>query len=638
MKLRTLLFAGLCIAGQAHASLFSDDEAHNQIRQLKERLFTLESADKQQGEVVKQQARLISELQAEIEIHKTELRKLYGQNEVYAHNLQDMEKRQTSLYASHEKELINLGGQHEKLVHDLQDMEKRQATLHVSHSTGLINLGGQYGKLVHDYQEMEKRQATLHGNHEKELLNLNGQYEKLTRNLQDAEKLQIEVNKKQDSFLEQQQIESKTFIAKLEEFEKKQIQQTQTMLEFQGQIEAQNVEFRKLQGMNEDLDHKLQDLNQRQAGGYTDLDTRMRRFDELQKQIQVLNDELNKLRTHGEEVLTHNLRDMEKRQAETNKLQVAALDLQKVVDTQHIELRGQNEELMHNLQELEKKQKSFNNDVSNRLRNVETIAILDLKKKVDAQGDEASQLRDQNDGMIRTMQEVEKRQVEIGKQQTSSVHKLQTQVDALNAELRRLRSQNEDLLHNMQDAEKRQKEFYADMDASLRHFESIVIGTSSASSSPQPAKAVGGGNMPPVSSAGTTASGNAIESGVVAENRAYELAYGYVKAGDHRNAVSAFQEFLKNYPESKHVPRVHYEVGSSYVELKDYRRALDSYRLLLSKYPSSSDVPDAMLGIAESQSQLKAIGGAKNTLNQIIAKYPGTKIAEQAKKRLDSLK
>jgi tol-pal system protein YbgF len=214
---------------------------------------------------------------------------------------------------------------------------------------------------------------------------------------------------------------------------------------------------------------------------------------------------------------------------------------------------------------------------------------------------------------------------------------LQTQVDALNTELRRLRSQNEDLLHNMQDAEKRQKEFYADMDASLRHFESIVISTSSASSSPQPAKAVGGGNMPSVSS-GTTANGNAIESGAAAENRAYELAYGYVKAGDHRNAISAFQEFLKNYPESKHVPRVHYEVGSSYVELKDYRRALDSHRLLLSKYPSSSDVPDAMLGIAESQSQLKAIGGAKNTLNQIIAKYPGTKIAEQAKKRLDSLK
>jgi len=604
MKLRTLLFAGLCIAGQAHASLFSDDEAHNQIRQLKERLFTLESTDKQQGEVVKQQARLISELQAEIEIHKTELRKLYGQNEVYAHNLQDMEKRQTSLYASHEKELINLGGQHEKLVHDLQ--------------------------------EMEKRQTTLHGNHEKELLNLSGQYEKLARNLQDIEKIQIEVNKKQDIYLEQQQAETKMLVSKLEEFDKKQIQQTQTMLEMQGQIEAHGMEFRKLQGVSEDLDHKLQDVNQRQEGGYIDLKNRMSRFDELQKQIQVLNEEVAKLRTHGEEVSTHNLRNMEKLQAETNKQQVAAIDWQKNVDTQNIELRSQNEELMHNLQELEKKQKSINNDVSNRLRQVETIAILDLKKKVDAQVDEASQLRDQNDGMIRTVQEVEKRQVEIGKQQTASVHKLQTQVDALNAELRRLRSQNEDLLHNMQDAEKRQKEFYADMDASLRHFESIVSGTSSASSSPQPAKFVAGGNAPPPSS--NAANGNVSEIGSAAESRAYELAYGHVKTGDHRNAINAFQEFLKNYPESKQVPHVHYEMGNAYVELKDYRHALDSYRLLVSKYPSSSDVPDAMLGIAESQSQLKAIGGAKNTLNQIIAKYPGTKIAEQAKKRLDSLK
>ena len=633
MKLRTLLFAGLCVAGQAHASLFSDDEAHNQIRQLKERLFILESADKQQGEVVKQQARLIGELQAEIENHKTELRKLYGQNEVYVHNLQDMEKRQTSLYVGHEKELLNLSSQHEKLSHDLQEMEKRQAALQADYSKGLVNLSGQYGKLVHDSQEMERQQAVLHGNHDKELRNLRGEYEKLARNLQDIEKLQSEVNKKQDIYLEQQQAESVKLVSKLEEFDKKQNQQAQTMLGFQGQIDAQSMDLRKLQGMNEDLDHKLQDVNQRQAGGYTDLDTRMRRFDELQKQIQVLNDEVNKLRSHGEEVSTNNLRDMEKRQVETNKLQVAALDLQKVVDTQNIELRGRDEELTHNLQELEKKQQSFNNDVTNRLRNIETIAILDLKKKVDAQGDEASQLRNQNDGMVRAVQEVEKRQVEIDKQQSTSVHKLQTQVDALNTELHKLRNQNEDLLHNMEDAEKRQKEFYADMDASLRHFESIVMGASSASSSPQPAKAAGG-NVSSISSGATSV----VESGAVAENRAYELAYGYVKAGDHRSAITAFQEFLKNHPESKHVPHVHYEMGSAYIELKDYKQALNSYRFLVSKYPSSSDVPDAMLGIAEGQIQLKAIGGAKNTLNQIIAKYPGTKIAEQTKKRLDSLK
>ena len=72
--------------------------------------------------------------------------------------------------------------------------------------------------------------------------------------------------------------------------------------------------------------------------------------------------------------------------------------------------------------------------------------------------------------------------------------------------------------------------------------------------------------------------------------------------------------------------------------MKDFKNALDSYQLLVSMYSSSPNVPDAMLSIADSQQQLKAIVGAKKTLNQIIVKYPGSKIADQAKKRLDILK
>jgi tol-pal system protein YbgF len=71
--------------------------------------------------------------------------------------------------------------------------------------------------------------------------------------------------------------------------------------------------------------------------------------------------------------------------------------------------------------------------------------------------------------------------VEADKEQyIRSTLDLQMQMEALNTELRKLRGQNEELLHSLQDAEKRQKDFYVDLDTRLRRVE--AAGTSAATS------------------------------------------------------------------------------------------------------------------------------------------------------------
>mgnify|MGYP003385859883 CR=1 FL=1 len=107
MKLYILLFAGwsAIAACSAHAAFFTDEEAHNQIRQLKERVSNLEGKDKQQAEDIKkqiethrQQVREILELQAQIEAQNIELRRLRGHDELLTHSLQDAETRQRDFY------------------------------------------------------------------------------------------------------------------------------------------------------------------------------------------------------------------------------------------------------------------------------------------------------------------------------------------------------------------------------------------------------------------------------------------------------------------------------------------------------------------------------------------------------------
>ena len=98
-KLHLWLFAGMCIAtAQASAGLFSDDAARSQIQQLEVRLAQLEKANIKLEEANKQQTGSMLDMLTQIESLNQELRKLRGQNEELAHNLQDAKNRQKDFY------------------------------------------------------------------------------------------------------------------------------------------------------------------------------------------------------------------------------------------------------------------------------------------------------------------------------------------------------------------------------------------------------------------------------------------------------------------------------------------------------------------------------------------------------------
>lgn len=63
-------------------------------------------------------------------------------------------------------------------------------------------------------------------------------------------------------------------------------QQTRSMLDLQGQIDAVNVELRKLRGLSEELARGIQDAEKREKDFYVDLDTRLRRFETLSNAAQ----------------------------------------------------------------------------------------------------------------------------------------------------------------------------------------------------------------------------------------------------------------------------------------------------------------------------------------------------------------
>lgn len=91
MVRRALLLLALCCAAPAHAGLFSDDDARQQIKELEARVAKLESSSTQQ-------VSSLLELSSQIDALKAELRTLRGQNEELARGLQDAEKREKDFY------------------------------------------------------------------------------------------------------------------------------------------------------------------------------------------------------------------------------------------------------------------------------------------------------------------------------------------------------------------------------------------------------------------------------------------------------------------------------------------------------------------------------------------------------------
>ncbi len=199
---------------------------------------------------------------------------------------------------------------------------------------------------------------------------------------------------------------------------------------------------------------------------------------------------------------------------------------------------------------------------------------------------------------------------------------LQMQLEAQAAELRKLRGQNEELVHSLQDAEKRQKDFYVDLDARLRRFESV----DTASSPPKPL----------ITKQADGPKGAA--ENLLGEDKSFEAAYGFYKAENYQNAAIAFRDFLRQFPQSAHEANVLYWMGNSYFLSKDYANSLDSYQSLVSKYEDHPRAPEAMLNIADCQLELKNKNAAKKTLKQLISQFPGSDAADKAKKRLATIK
>ena len=199
------------------------------------------------------------------------------------------------------------------------------------------------------------------------------------------------------------------------------------------------------------------------------------------------------------------------------------------------------------------------------------------------------------------------------------------QIEALKQDVAKLKGQLEFASHNVDATQQRQKDLYTDTDARLRKLESIPA--------PTPATAVEA--SAPAEVIAATPGKNTQEFQLI------ELANGLSKESKFKDAFSAYDKFLKEYPNSALAAEATYGLGYTQFALKNYKSAIATQQKLIDQHPESPKVPDALFNMANSQIQLGLLPNAKKTLHDLIAKFPNsevTTIAQMRIKELESIK
>lgn len=112
----------------------------------------------------------------------------------------------------------------------------------------------------------------------------------------------------------------------------------------------------------------------------------------------------------------------------------------------------------------------------------------------------------------------------------------------------------------------------------------------------------------------------------------YDSGMNAFASRNYRNAVKAFTDFTKAFPDHKLVSNAHFWRGESYYQMKDYAGAALAYQDVIQKFSGSGKFQSAMLKQGMALYYNGAKDAAKARLDELVKKYPKSPEAGRAKK------
>ncbi|EOL9019108.1 cell division protein CpoB [Cronobacter dublinensis] len=201
---------------------------------------------------------------------------------------------------------------------------------------------------------------------------------------------------------------------------------------------------------------------------------------------------------------------------------------------------------------------------------------------------------------------------------------LQQQLSDNQSDIDALRGQIQENQYQLNQIVERQKQILLQMD-SLSNGNG---GAAAAQTGAAPAAPDAGASAPAASA--PTQSGDA--------NTDYNAAIALVQDKSRQDeAITAFSNFIKQYPDSTYQPNAHYWLGQLNYNKGKKDDAAYYFASVVKNYPKSPKAADAMFKVGVIMQDKGDTAKAKAVYQQVVSKYPGTEGAKQAQKRLNAM-
>lgn len=214
-------------------------------------------------------------------------------------------------------------------------------------------------------------------------------------------------------------------------------------------------------------------------------------------------------------------------------------------------------------------------------------------------------------------------------------NQLQSQQEAIN----QLRGQIEELQHQLEEQKQLSQQRYLDLDERISGgggtggnpaAGSSATATDSSSSDPINAAAMGGASAV-TQGAGSSGASSAGSSNSGDAQQAYQDAFELVQGRQFDQAISAFEQFNRDYPDSNLNGNAYYWLGELYSAKSQLDDSATAFQTVINKYPNSSKVPDALYKLGLVKARQGQGSESQKLLNQVIKEHPDSNAANMAR-------
>lgn len=212
------------------------------------------------------------------------------------------------------------------------------------------------------------------------------------------------------------------------------------------------------------------------------------------------------------------------------------------------------------------------------------------------------------------------------------------QQQMLQQEVQALRGIVEEQAHQIKRMREEQRDRYLDLDRRITLLSPKTAAASTATSTPADVAAVSTVVKEPVQAAASAA--KASPAPVVSQasqagnnagaKEAYQTAFSLVRNKQYAEAGAAFEQLIKQYPDSNYTGNSYYWLGEVLLVESKREPALRAFETLLEKYPNHRKAPDAKF----KQGKIYLLKGdkarAKPILQEVLDQYPESSAAKLA--------